>query len=216
MKRSRKEKKVKGFWKQSRAYIFRGVLASMPLALSVVVILFIYKAIDKQVQGLTDQFIGFRLPGLGILILLVVFYLIGLIASNVVGRRFFQMIEQIINKLPIVKTTYQVGKQVANTLSLPEKQVFKKAVLLCFFQPEAWVIGFVTGNVTDEASGEMFLKVFVPTVPNPTSGYLAILKEAETIDPGWSVEQAMKMVISGGIIGPDQIQLINHKTHAKV
>ncbi len=196
---------MKNVIKHLRLYIFRGMLAAIPLGLSYFVVRFFYIAIDRKVINLVDQFIGFRIPGLGILIVLMALYLAGLLASNIIGKRFFGLLERISDRIPLIKTTYQVGKQLSFTLSLPEKEVFKRVVLTDYFRPGVWAIGFVTGTVLDNKTNEKLLKVFVPTVPNPTSGILVILKESQTVDPHWSIEEAMKLVISGGIIGPDQI-----------
>ncbi len=186
-------------------YILRGLLAVIPLLLSLLAIRFIYVFIDKRIIEVIDRYTGYRIPGLGVILVLIVLYFIGLITSNVLGRRIFNLIEDISNRIPLIKTIYQVGKQVSNTLSLPGKQVFKKAVLVEFFRPGDRVIGFVTGTVVDNKTSERILKVFVPTVPNPTSGFLVFAKESNVIDPQWTVEEAMKMVISGGIIGPPDI-----------
>lgn len=197
---------MKKILKHLRIYIFRGLLASIPIGLSFLVLKFFYVALDQKVIGLIDEFIGFRIPGLGILLVLATLYLIGYLASNVIGRRFFNLFERILNRIPIIKTTYQIGKQISVALSLPEKQVFKRAVLVEYFRPGVLTIGFVTGTLLDKADNEKLLKVFIPTVPNPTSGILVIIKESQVIEPGWSVEQAMKIVISGGIIGPEEIR----------
>jgi len=103
-------------------------------------------------------------------------------------------------------TIYKVGRQLATTLSLPETKVFKRAVLVEYLKPGIWTIGFVTGKVIDKThDGEVLLKVFVPTPPNPTSGTV-VVRESETRDPGWSVEEALKSVISAGVIGPAEIR----------
>ncbi len=197
---------MKNFFKHVQVYIFRGILASIPLGLSYFVLRFFYVVIDKRVMNLLYKYIGFRIPGLGILLILLILYFIGLLASNVIGRSLFTLIERIFSRIPIIKTIYQVGKQLSSTLSLPEKQIFKRVVLVDYFNSGAGTIGFVTGTLVDKKSKEKFLKVFIPTVPNPTSGFIFILKESQTIDPGWSVEQGIKMVISGGIIGPEEIE----------
>jgi uncharacterized membrane protein len=196
---------MKNFLLHARMYILRGLLAVIPLLLSLLAIRFIYVFIDKRIIEVIDRYTGYRIPGLGVILVLIVLYFIGLITSNVLGRRIFNLIEDISNRIPLIKTIYQVGKQVSNTLSLPGKQVFKKAVLVEFFRPGDRVIGFVTGTVVDNKTSERILKVFVPTVPNPTSGFLVFAKESNVIDPQWTVEEAMKMVISGGIIGPPDI-----------
>ncbi|MEW5894585.1 MAG: DUF502 domain-containing protein [Candidatus Omnitrophota bacterium] len=194
------------FFKHVRFYVFRGLLAFIPIGITIFTVRLIYVIIDKQVIKLVDRYIGYSIPGLGLLLFVVILYLTGVIASNVFGRKIFSILEEITNRIPIINTTYQVGKQLSNTLSLPEKQIFKRAVLLDFFKPGAMVIGFVTGDLKNEHTGETLLKVFIPTVPNPTSGFMVVLKESETIDPNWTVEEAMKTVISGGIIGPEVIR----------
>ena len=186
-------------------YVLRGLLAIIPLGLSIIVIRVIYVMIDRGIIDALAKVIGYRIPGLGIVLVLVLLYFLGLITSNVLGRRIFYLFENIFQRIPIIKMAYQVGKQISTTLSLPEKQVFKKAVLVSFFNPGQQVIGFVTGTVMDEKNQQPLLKIFIPTVPNPTSGFLVLMKESDTVDPGWSVDEAMKTVISGGIIGPEII-----------
>jgi len=156
---------------------------------------------------MVDEIIGFRIPGLGIFLVFNVLYLLGFVTSNVVGKNVFGLIERITDRIPLIKTTYNVGKQLSATLSLPERQVFKRAVLVEYLKPGMWTIGFVTGVIIDrENSDEKLLKVFVPTPPNPTSGTMVVVRESQTRDPGWSIEEAMKAVISGGIIGPTEIK----------
>jgi uncharacterized membrane protein len=198
---------MKGIFKHLRTYIFRGLLAIVPLALSFFSLKILYTAIDKRVTLMIEKYLGFTFPGLGVLLVLASLYLLGLIASNVVGRQFFGLVERIANRIPFVKTVYQVGRQLSTSLSLPGTQVFKRAILVEYLKPGIWTIGFVTGNIIDNThDGEMLLKVFVPTPPNPTSGTMVVVRESETRDPGWSVEEALKSVISAGVIGPAEIK----------
>ncbi len=190
------------FYRHTKSYIFKGLLALIPIGLTVFTINILYVFIDKQIMELLDQYTGFHIPGLGLLIFIVLLYLTGVIASNVIGKRLFSLLETVTGRIPLLKTAYQVGKQLSSTLSLPEKNIFKKAVLVDYFKPGAWVIGFVTGEILDERTGITLLKIFIPTVPNPTSGFLVIIGEELVQETAWSVEDAMKMVISGGIIGP--------------
>lgn len=196
---------MKIFLNHLKLYIFRGLLALIPLGLAIFTIRIIYVFIDKRVMELIAQYIGHRIPGLGLLLFILVLYIVGMITSNVLGKRLFGIFDDLTSRIPLVNTAYKVGKQLSSTLSLPEKQIFKKVVLVDYFRPDTWVIGFVTGEINAEGTGKTFLKVFIPTVPNPTSGFLVILKESQVKNPGWTVEEAMKMVISGGIIGPDNI-----------
>jgi len=198
---------MKSLFRHIRAYVFRGLLAVVPLALSFFSLKILYTAIDKRIMGMAEQIIGFTFPGLGVLLLLVILYVLGLVASNVIGRQIFGLAERIANRIPLVKTTYQIGRQLAVTFSLPEKQAFKRAVLVEYLKPGMWTIGFVTGTIIDKNNNdETFLKVFVPTPPNPASGTVVVVKESQTRDPGWSIEEALKSVISAGVIGPTEIK----------
>lgn len=190
-----------------KRYIFRGLLAIIPLALSLLAIMFLYNAIDRRVVVVFKNLFGYSFPGLGILILLITFYLLGLLASNILGRQIFKFIENITERIPLIGATYRVGKKLGETLSLPEKQVFKKVVLVNYLIPGTWTVGFVTGSVIDKNNNdEILLKVFVPTPPNPTSGTMVFVKESETKDPGWTVEEALNTILSGGIIGPAELK----------
>lgn len=196
---------MKHIYRHLQSYIFKGLLALIPIALAVFTINVLYVFIDKQIMELVDAYTGLHIPGLGLLIFIVVLYVTGVIASNVVGRRLFGLIETVTGRIPLINTAYQVGKQLSGTLSLPEKNIFKKPVLIDYFKPGAWVIGFVTGEILDSRTGKKLLKVFIPTVPNPTSGFLVIVGQELVQETSLSVEEAVKMVISLGIIGPESI-----------
>ena len=198
---------MKTIFKHLRSHIFRGLLAVISLALTAFAIKILYSAIDKRVTGLIAEVIGFSFPGLGVLLLVAALYFLGLIVSNVMGRQIFGLLERIANRIPLVKTTYNVGRQLSSSLSLPEKQVFRRAVLAEYLKPGIWTISFVTGTIIDkENNDEVLLKVFIPTPPNPISGTMVVVRQSQTRDPGWSIDEALKAVISGGVIGPAEIR----------
>jgi uncharacterized membrane protein len=198
---------IQKFLRHLKKYVIRGILAIIPIGLSFFAIKLLYTAIDQRAVRVVDKFLGFSFPGLGILLVLASLYILGLVASNVIGRRIFGLIESITRYIPFVKTVYKVGQQLGATLSLPEKQVFKKAVLVEYLKRGTWTIGFVTGTVIDRKNkDEKLLKVFVPTPPNPTSGTMIVVKASETRDPGWSIEDALRAVVSAGIIGPEELK----------
>lgn len=197
---------MRQFMKHLKTNIFRGFLAIIPLGLSFLVIRFIYLAVDTRITGIIEKFIGFRIPGLGILLVLILLYLLGLAVSNWAGRRALALIDKITARIPLIKTIYTLGKQLAEALSLPGKQAFKKAVLVEQFRMGLWSIGFVTGTLVDKSDvGEPMVKVFIPTAPNPTSGFMVMVKESQVRDLNWSVPEAMNAIISGGIVGPEEI-----------
>ena len=197
---------MKNIYRHLQSYVLKGLLALIPIALAVFTINILYVFIDKQIMEIVDRYTGVHIPGLGLLIFIVLLYATGIIASNVIGRRLFNLLETVTGRIPLIKTAYQVGKQLAGTLSLPEKNIFKKPVLIDYFKPGAWVIGFVTGEILDSRTGKKLLKIFIPTVPNPTSGFMVIVGEELVQETSWSVEEAVKMVISLGIIGPESIK----------
>ena len=198
---------MKRFVQHVKKYIIRGLLAIIPLALTFLAARLLYDMIDQRAVRVLDQVIGFSFPGLGLILVLTSLYILGLIASNVAGRQAFHLIERITSHIPLIGATYRVGKQLGTSLSLPEKQVFKKAVLVDYLKPGIWTIGFVTGEIIDRKNNdEKLLKVFVPTPPNPMSGTMVMVRESQTRNPGWTIEEAIRSVLSGGIIGPEEIQ----------
>jgi uncharacterized membrane protein len=197
---------MSGFFQHLKAYIFRGFLAVIPLGLSYLLIRFLYIAVDTRVAGIIEKVIGFNIPGLGILLVLVLLYLLGLVASNWMGKRVFALIERVTRRIPLIKSIYTLGKQLADAFSLPDKQGLKRAVLVEHFRPGVWSIGFVTGSVSDRAKKEeKMVRIFIPTAPNPTTGFVVVVKESQVRDLDWSVSEAMNSIISGGIVGPEEI-----------
>lgn len=192
--------------KHLKTHVFRGFLALIPLGLSYLVIRFLYLAIDDRVARGIDRLIGFKIPGLGILLVLLFLYLLGLLASNWLGRRAFALIETITTRIPIIKTIYTLGKKLAEAISLPEKEAFKRVVMVEHFRPGLWSIGFVTGTLSSgESEEDKLLKVFIPTAPNPTSGFMVMVRESQVKSLDWTVPEAMNTIISGGMVGPDKI-----------
>lgn len=199
---------MKNFFNHIRTYILRGLLAIIPLLLCCLAIKLLYVLIDKQVMTFLSHYFDIRqIPGLGILLLLFSLYFIGLIFSNVVGRQVLAFIGHVTERIPIIKFIYGVGKQISDTLSItdPQKQAFQRAVLVNSFNGNGWLVGFVTGSIKDQ-NGEELLRVFVPSAPHPLTGIIFIVKPSQTIDCGWTVEEALKMVVSIGIVSPEAIK----------
>jgi uncharacterized membrane protein len=197
---------MKGIFKHIKTHIFRGFLAVIPIGLSIFVIRFLYLAIDARGAGVIEKLVGFRIPGLGFLLVLVVLYLLGLAASNWAGRRVFALIAAATSKIPLIKTIYSLGRQLAEAFSLPEKQAVKRVVMVEHFKPGVWSIGFVTSTIEDKTvPEEKLLRIFIPTAPNPTTGFVIVVRESQVRSLDWSVPDAMNSIISGGIVGPDKI-----------
>ncbi len=198
---------MKHFFQHIRMHVFRGLLAIIPLLLCYFAIQLLYVLIDQKILGFINNFFAVRqIPGLGILLLLIALYFIGLVVSNILGRRALRLFESITEKIPFIKTIYGVGKQLSQGLSVAdgEKQAFQKAVLVRISKDGLWVPAFVTGSIKNHATGEEFLLLLVPTAPTPASGFVFVVKASETVDPGWSVEECLKAVVSVGIITPKE------------
>jgi uncharacterized membrane protein len=196
---------VNKVFRHLRTFIFRGLLAVIPLVLVYFVVRFLYLAVDQRVAGLVEKRVGFAIPGLGVVIVLLILYLLGLAASNWAGKQFFNVIDRVSGRIPLVKTIYNLGKQLGKALARPEKQAFRRVVMVEFFRPGLWSVGFVTGSVADKTTGEKSLKVFIPTAPNPTAGFMVVVREEAVRPLDWTVQEAMNAILSGGVAGPDSI-----------
>ncbi|MGB4704014.1 MAG: DUF502 domain-containing protein [Candidatus Saccharicenans sp.] len=193
-------------FKKIKRQIFRGFLALVPLYLSYLVIKFLYLNVDQQFASLIEEYLGFRLPGLGLLLVLILLYLLGLLASHWTGRRLLRLVETVMEKIPLIKTVYSLGKQLGVALALPGKQIFQQVVMIEQFRPGLWSIGFVTGRIGDTRTGEDLVKIFIPTAPNVTTGFTVIAREKDLRFLEWTVEQAMQTIISGGIVGAAELE----------
>jgi len=198
--------KLKELVKNFKTYLFRGFLALIPVYFSYLVIRFLYVYVDKKFAAYIENYLGYRVPGLGIILVAILLYLLGLLASNWAGRQVLSLVEKIVGKIPLIKTVYSLGRQLGLALSLPEKQVFHKVVLVEQFRPGLWSIGFMTGRIINSETGETMVKLFIPTAPNPTTGFTVLVKETEVRLLPWTVEDAMKVIISGGIISPEELE----------
>lgn len=200
---------MKNFFAHARNYIFRGLLAIIPILLCTIALQLLYVLIDKKVVGFVNDFVAIRhIPGLGILLVLVALYLLGLILSNIVGHQFLRFIESISQRIPLIKTVYSVGKQLSQSLSAvdSEKQAFKKAVLVKVNDSGLMVPAFVMNSLVNRQTNEEYLFVLAPTAPTPGSGFVLVVKASQTVDPGWTVEECLKAIVSVGIVSPKDIK----------
>ncbi len=192
-------------FKHLRTTVFRGLLAAIPLVLTYLVLRLLYVAVDQRVAHLIERLAGVNIPGLGVALVLVALYLLGLLTGNWLGRQVLGLLERLATRIPLVKTVYGLGKQLGQAFSRPEGKTFREVVMVEFFRPGLWSVGFVTGEVRDRAGGERLLKVFVPTAPNPTAGFTLVVREAAVRRLSWTVQEGMNHVLSGGVIGPPEL-----------
>ena len=149
----------------------------------------------------------FHIPGLGILLTLVILWFIGAVAANVVGKRLLHSAREALERLPVVRTIYAPIHQLMETMASPEKAGFKRVVLLEYPRKTVWTLGFVAGNVPMEEGNAPAHSIFVPTAPNPTTGFMLIVPADQLRDTGLTVEEALKMIVSAGVVVPPSLGL---------
>ncbi len=190
--------------KNIKSYLLTGILVWLPIGLTVWIINLIISSLDQLLPAelSTQKLVGMHIPGAGIIVCFFVILITGIIAKNVFGQKIFHLWDRVIFRIPIVKSIYKGIKQVSDTLLSGKGNAFRKAILVRFPHNEVWTIAFITGtnNLLDD--GDEYLNVYVPTTPNPTSGYLMIVKKSETKEINMTVEQALRYVISMGSVDP--------------
>ena len=193
--------KLSEAWGHIRNYLLTGVLVLVPAAVTFGIIYFLFQYVDSF---LGDVF-GARVPGAGLFFTALFCLLIGVIAQNIVGKKIIAWMDSSLQKIPVVKSVYSGIKQLSDVFLKDQKSSFKRVVMLEYPKEDCWVIGFVTSDFYIEIEADMSEKdsmvtVFVPTTPNPTSGFLLILPKSKIVDMNIDIEDAMKVIISGGIV----------------
>lgn len=187
-----------------------GLLILIPLALTLYVLVALFQLMDGIFAPLLDRavayfFPGVRIPGLGFLLTLAVIFGIGWLSSNVFGRRLIRVLEKVMGRIPVAKSVYGATKGIMEALSHEQREAFRRVVLVEYPKANIYALGFVTGSTrwpqVDEALSD-FLLVFLPTTPNPTSGFLLLVPRSEAIPVPFSVEEGVRLVISGGMLLP--------------
>lgn len=196
--------KLSFIWGQIRNYLFTGVFVLVPVAVTLGIIYFLFQYTDSF---LGDVF-GARVPGAGLFFTALICLIIGVIAQNIVGKKIIAWMDVSLQKIPVVKSVYSGIKQLADVFLKDQKSSFKRVVMLEYPKENCWVIGFVTSDFyikidADIPEKNSMVTVFVPTTPNPTSGFLLILPKSKIVDTNIDIEDAMKVIISGGIVQPN-------------
>lgn len=193
--------------KNIKNYLITGLLVWLPISLTIWIIKILLESLDKIIPNqVTQMLFGVNIPGIGLIFVIMILLITGIIARNVFGRSLLLLSNKIILKIPVVKSLYKGIRQVSYTLLSSNGTAFRKALLVQFPHQNAWTIGFITGNTSHDAitDGEHdeYLNVYVPTTPNPTSGYFIIVKKSDTKDINMTVEEALRYVISMGTVDP--------------
>jgi uncharacterized membrane protein len=154
------------------------------------------------IEALPSAF-RWSLGGLSALLTIGVLYVLGMITTNIVGRRIVQAAETLVDRVPFVKTIYRASKQVLETFAGESAQAFQRVVSVPFPSDTVRTVGFITRVTTDPRTGEGLCAVFVATAPNPTTGFVLVVKRSDLIDLNWTVEEAIRVIMSGGVLLPD-------------
>lgn len=194
-----------------RRYLLAGLVVWLPIVVTFIVLRFIIELLDKTMALLPtayhpDTLLGIHIPGLGVILSLVIILLTGLIATNYFGQRLVDFGEKILAKIPLVRSIYNATKQVIHALFATNSQAFRKVLLIEYPRKGMWSIAFLTGSpdgsVMSVQTEKEMISLFVPTTPNPTSGFLMMVPRDEAVEISMTVEEALKFIISLGVMQP--------------
>lgn len=200
--------------KNLKKYLLTGIVVLLPVAVTAWLLWAVFLFIDGIVGSVIEFVTGYRIPGVGFAVTVVVVFLAGVLATNLVGRKLIDIWEDMLLRIPLANSVYRVVKQIVDTVGRKDEQVFRQVVLVEYPRRESWVIGFLIGEAQVNLfgrAGQDLVKLFVPTVPNPTSGFLVVVPRKDIIPMDVSVEDGFKMVLSAGIVVPNNNDHLNGK-----
>ena len=191
-------------WKKIQTYLAAGLLLVLPAFITGYILWLVFVVTDRLLGALLEKWTGLRIPGMGLLAVIVLLALAGLFATNYIGKRVIQWTERLLAKVPIIGAIYGTTRQFAEALSSPERGVFRRVVLVEYPRRGMYSVGFLTGAVPAGISGKdkRLVSVFVPTVPNLTTGFLVHVPPEELTYPPVGVDEGLKYVISAGVVKP--------------
>lgn len=194
-----------------RRWLLAGLMVLLPLGITIFVADFLVTLLDKSlllipVQWRPETLLGFSIPGFGIVLVIALLLVVGFLADNFIGARVMRWAESMLGRVPLVRSVYSGSKQLADMVLGEGGTSFRKVILVEYPRKGLWTIGFVTGGPFWEArekTGRELVTAFVPTTPNPTSGFIMLIPREDVIPLDMSVEHAMRMIISLGVATPD-------------
>ena len=201
-----------------KKYLITGLLVWAPLVVTLWVLSVLVDTLDQTLLLLPSawhprSWLGFNIPGLGVLLTFVVVLLTGMLTANIIGQRLVQFGESILARIPVVKSLYSSVKQVSDTLFSSSGQAFRKALLVQYPRQGSWTVAFLTGQPGGDVAAHLggdFVSVYVPTTPNPTSGFFLMMPRTEVIELEMSVDEALKYIISMGVGPPPESKVESH------
>ncbi|MBF0499966.1 MAG: DUF502 domain-containing protein [Candidatus Riflebacteria bacterium] len=192
-----------------RSYFFTGLILVVPMVVTIYVMLWIFTYADGILGNALREALGYSIPGVGLISTGLVLVFAGMLAQNIIGSRLLKWIDFSLESLPVVRSLYIGVKQVSDVLFQKQQGEFQRVVMVEYPKEDSWVLGFVTGDFSGSTASpplpSLMVCVFVPTTPNPTSGFLLILEKRKIRDTNLGIEEAMKMIISGGLVRPGNL-----------
>jgi uncharacterized membrane protein len=194
-----------------RTYFLAGVLITAPISLTIYLAWLFITFVDERVFSVIPQqynpetYLRFSIPGIGLLLALVGLTLIGALTAGILGRAVNSLFEGVLNRLPVIRSLYGAIKQIMETVLANKSAAFRECVLIEYPRKGVWTLGFITGTSRGEVrerTAEELINVFVPTTPNPTSGFLLFVPAQDVIRLKMPIEDGLKLVVSGGIVTP--------------
>ena len=193
---------MKSITQSIRTKLFTGIATLLPLYLTYIVIKFLFFSLEEISTPIVER-LGIDIPGIGIVLTIVLIYILGIIVTNFLGKKIFNIGESIVKKVPIVNIIYTTLKQIIDTFTKGKIDDFEGAVYIQYPREGLWTMAFISGESKNK-DGIKYYHLFVPTTPNPTSGFFIIIPQADTIGIDMSVEKGLKTIISGGLLAPDK------------
>ncbi len=194
-----------------KRYFITGLLIWVPLGITLWVLQLLIGTMDQTLLLLPESFrpkaiFGFNVPGFGVILTILIVFITGLLTTNIIGQRLLMFWEGLLSRIPVVKSIYYSVKQVSDTLFSSSGEAFRKALLVQYPRQGSWTVAFLTGqpggDVANHLKGD-YVSVYVPTTPNPTSGFFLMMPREDVIELDMSVDDALKYIISIGVVPPE-------------
>jgi len=199
-------------WKSTKYYILTGLISILPLTATYWIVLKLFHFFSRPGVSIVEFIFADKVPPYvpqiaGFMLTILFIYLIGILVSNVLGKKLYSWIENMLSRIPVINSVYRTIKQITTSLSGHDRQAFKKVVFIQYPRKGIWTLSMVTGESINE-DGDAFYHIFVPTTPNPTSGYMLYVPQIDALDANMSIEEGLKIIISGGILASNKNILV--------
>ncbi len=194
------------FKKRSKNYFLSGILVVIPVVITILVLKSIFTFLDELLLPYLMPQLGYWVPGIGIIITLAGIYIIGILVTNFIGRKFVYLGEKIVLNIPVAKSIYGSVKQIMETFSFKTEESGKKVVMVEYPKENIWSIGLVNGEITHPGNNQRLFSILILASINPTSGFFILVPQDKVVHLNISVEEAMKWIVSGGIVTPEEFR----------